>query len=148
MNVLTTKREVEERDVISVLELFNIKTNERTVVATFDELIEAPNWLKDGKTLLFNGHGKLYTYNLETQERCEVNTGFCTQCNNDHVLSPNHDKVAVSHHTIEDGQSRVYRPIGPPFSTIAKTSPSTASWSPPTVSPTILTAWISTAAVM
>ena len=40
MNVLTTKREVEERDVISVLELFNIKTNERTVVATFDELIE------------------------------------------------------------------------------------------------------------
>ncbi|MBR4349920.1 MAG: transporter, partial [Bacteroidales bacterium] len=63
MNVLTTKREVEERDVISVLELFNIKTNERTVVATFDELIEAPNWLKDGKTLLFNGHGKLYTYN-------------------------------------------------------------------------------------
>ena len=49
MNVLTTKREVEERDVISVLELFNIKTNERTVVATFDELIEAPNWLKDGK---------------------------------------------------------------------------------------------------
>lgn len=108
MNVLTTKREVEERDVISVLELFNIKTNERTVVATFDELIEAPNWLKDGKTLLFNGHGKLYTYNLETQERREVNTGFCTQCNNDHVLSPNHDKIAVSHHTIEDGQSRVY----------------------------------------
>lgn len=108
MNVLTTKREVEERNVISILETYDITKNERKVLAKFDELIEAPNWLKDGKTLIFNGHGKLYSYNIETKERKEINTGFCTQCNNDHVLSPNHDKVAVSHHTIEDGQSRVY----------------------------------------
>lgn len=108
MNVLTTKREVEERNVISVLETYDITTNERKTIAEFDELIEAPNWLKDGRTLIFNGHGKLYSYNIESKERKEINTGFCTQCNNDHVLSPNHDKVAVSHHTIEDGQSRVY----------------------------------------
>ena len=108
MNVLTTKREVEERNVISVLETYDITTNERKILAEFDELIEAPNWLKDGKTLVFNGHGKLYSYNIESKERKEINTSFCTQCNNDHVLSPTHDKVAVSHHTIEDGQSRVY----------------------------------------
>lgn len=108
MNVLTTKREVEERNVISVLEVFDITTQKREVIAEFDELIEAPNWLKDGKTLIFNGHGNLYSFNLETKERKQIDLGFCVQCNNDHVLSPNHDKVAVSHHTSEDGQSRVY----------------------------------------
>ena len=108
MEVLTKKREVEERNVISVLETYDITTGERKILCELDELIEAPNWLKDGKTLVFNGHGKLYSYNIETKERKEINTGFCIQCNNDHVLSPNHDKVAVSHHTTEDGQSRVY----------------------------------------
>lgn len=108
MNVLTTKREVEERNVISILETYDIVSGERKVLDKFDELIEAPNWLKDGKTLVFNGHGKLYSYNIETRERKEIQTGFCQQCNNDHVLSPNHDKVAVSHHTTEDGQSRIY----------------------------------------
>lgn len=108
MNVLTEKRTVEERDVISVLETYNIETGERKTLCELDELIEAPNWLSDGKTLVFNGHGLIYTYNMETSERKQVNTGFCTQCNNDHVISPAGDAVAVSHHTIEDGQSRVY----------------------------------------
>lgn len=108
MKTLTTKREVEERNVISILETYDIVSDERKVLDKFDELIEAPNWMKDGKTLVFNGHGKLYSYNIDTHERKEITTGFCQQCNNDHVLSPNHDKVAVSHHTIEDGQSRIY----------------------------------------
>jgi len=108
MNVLTEKRTVEERNVISVLETYDITTGQRSVLCELDELIEAPNWLKDGKTLVFNGHGLIYTYDMETGVRKQVNTGFCNQCNNDHVISPAQDAVAVSHHTAEDGQSRVY----------------------------------------
>lgn len=94
--------------IVSVLEIYDLQTSQRTVVREFDDHIEAPNWLADGRTLLFNADGRLYTYDLETGVRSEVNTGFCTRCNNDHVPSPKGDAVAVSHHIPEDGQSRIY----------------------------------------
>lgn len=94
--------------IVSVLEIYDLQTSQRTVVREFDDHIEAPNWLADGRTLLFNADGRLYTYDLETGMRSEVNTGFCTRCNNDHVPSPKGDAVAVSHHIPEDGQSRIY----------------------------------------
>ena len=37
-----------------------------------------------------------------------IDSQYCRHCNNDHVLSPDGKRVAVSHHTREDGESRIY----------------------------------------
>lgn len=98
---------MDRREVISILEIYDLKTGGRTVVKEFDRRVEAPNWMKNGKELVINSGGKLERVDIETGETTPVDTGFCDHCNNDHVLSPDGTKVAVSHHA-EDWQSRVY----------------------------------------
>ncbi|QNK57750.1 PD40 domain-containing protein [Paenibacillus sp. PAMC21692] len=95
------------RKVRSYLETLDVHTGQRTVLAAFDRRIEAPNWTREGK-LIYNSEGKLYAFDLETGVSEEIPSGFANRCNNDHVLSPDHTEIAVSHHTAEDGKSRVY----------------------------------------
>ncbi|MGB4659974.1 MAG: hypothetical protein WBI07_12390 [Mobilitalea sp.] len=110
MQVLTNHHhEIEQREVISILETVDVITGERTVLKEFDYVIEAPNWLNNGKELIYNAGGHIYSYDIETGAVKIINTEFCDHCNNDHVLSPDHKQVAVSHHTYEDGQSRIYK---------------------------------------
>ncbi|MCM1135833.1 MAG: hypothetical protein NC400_09705 [Clostridium sp.] len=109
MKVLVNeRREVEKRNVYSLLEIFDMESRQRRIIKEFEELIEAPNWRKDGKELVYNSGGRLFRFVLETKEIIPVESVFCNQCNNDHVLSPVDDRVAVSHHTREDGESRIY----------------------------------------
>lgn len=90
------------------LEIMDVATKERKVLKTFDTVIEAPNWTKDGKYLIYNSLGKLYRYDIATGEEKLVLTGFADMCNNDHVLSPDDSMIAVSHASAEDMQSRIY----------------------------------------
>lgn len=108
MKVLTEPRKREERNVSSILETVNVETGERVTLKEFDGLIEAPNWTRDGKFLIYNSNGRIYSFTLATKDIREINTGFAVDCNNDHVLSPDGRQIAVSHHTLEDGQSRIY----------------------------------------
>ncbi|WP_274365577.1 TolB family protein [Paenibacillus thermotolerans] len=96
--------------VISTLETVEAATGKRTELAVFDRLIEAPNWTRDGKRLIYNSGGRLYSFDIATRESTVIDTGFAVSCNNDHVLSPDPDnsQIAVSHHTREDGRSRIY----------------------------------------
>ena len=98
----------EGRDVYSILETIDVESGERSVLAEFDYLIEAPNWTRDGKHLVYNSLGHLYTFDIATGESVAIESGYAIQCNNDHVLSPDDSFVAVSHHTFEDSQSRIY----------------------------------------
>jgi TolB protein len=77
-------------------------------LATFDYLIEAPNWTADGKRLIYNSLGRIFSFDIATHESKVINSEYAVQCNNDHVLSPDNLQIAVSHHTQEDGQSRIY----------------------------------------
>lgn len=95
-------------DDLSTLEIYNIETGEREEVYDFDYLIEAPNWTPDGKALVYNSNGRIFRIDLETKAITEVDTDFVDDCNNDHVLSPDGSKIAVSHATKEDGKSRIY----------------------------------------
>lgn len=95
-------------DDTSILEIYDLETGTSSVVQHFDYLIEAPNWSADGKFLTYNSDGKIFKFNLETKESTEVFTDFVTNCNNDHVLSADGEKIAVSHGTKEDGKSRIY----------------------------------------
>ncbi|OPH58981.1 transporter [Paenibacillus ferrarius] len=98
----------EHCNVISRLETVDCLTGERIVHAEFYDLIEAPNWTQDGKRLIYNSQGRIYSFDIAKRESTLINTGFALRCNNDHVLSPDNSAIAVSHHTQEDGQSRIY----------------------------------------
>ena len=92
----------------SVLEIYDVVTHQRTVVAEIDDCIEAPNWTSDGKALIYNSNGHMYRIDLETRETRQIDTGYADNCNNDHVLSADGTQLAVSHGTREDGKSRIY----------------------------------------
>ena len=92
----------------SMLEIYDVETDTHGVIKEFPYLIEAPNWSKDGRYLTYNSDGRIFKFDLETKESTEVPTDFVTNCNNDHVLSPDGESIAVSHGVKEDGKSRVY----------------------------------------
>lgn len=92
----------------SSLEIYDVETDTHGVIKEFPYLIEAPNWSKDGRYLTYNSDGRIFKFDLETKESTEVPMDFVTNCNNDHVLSPDGESIAVSHGVKEDGKSRVY----------------------------------------
>jgi Tol biopolymer transport system component len=113
MQTLKTPRVRPDRGTFSILETLNVDTGKRTVLCKFDETVEAPNWTADGRYLIYNCNGCIYRYELITGTITEIYTGAATDCNNDHVLSPDGKSIAVSHATIEDGLSRIYMlPLG------------------------------------
>lgn len=106
--------QAQRQNVTSTLEIMDVTTGERTTVKEFPYLIEAPNWTVDGKWLIYNSGGKIYKLSPTLPaEPIGINTGYATRCNNDHVLSADGTKLAVSHGTKEDGRSRIYTlPLG------------------------------------
>ncbi|NLH24383.1 MAG: transporter, partial [Bacteroidales bacterium] len=52
--------QAQEKTTVSHLTVFDITTNQQTVIKTFPYLIEAPNWTPDGRWLVYNSGGKLY----------------------------------------------------------------------------------------
>jgi Tol biopolymer transport system component len=62
---------------------------ERRVIFEADEIIEAPNWTPDGKTLIINAGGELWRLPADgTGAPQRIETGARRDLNNDHVLSP------------------------------------------------------------
>lgn len=112
--------------VYSILETVDVATGERTVRKRFDSLIEAPNWLPDGNTLLYNAGGSLWLFDLTTKESRKVDTGSAARCNNDHVLSPDGGQVGLSSAgpegrslvyvvPLSGGEPRLVTPVGPSY---------------------------------
>ena len=81
----------------SFLDVYDIETGEVTTLARFDIPMESPNWLKNSSRMLLDGGGKLYFYHMDTGETTLIDTGFCTNCGNAHVPSPDETRFAVSH---------------------------------------------------
>lgn len=91
----------------SSLEIIDIDSGNRRVVHHFADHIEAPNWSPDGSYLLYNSNGRIYTIPVEGGEPELLDTGFATQVNNDHGISPDGTQLVVSDQS-RDGQSRIY----------------------------------------
>ena len=108
MDIQTLREFMAQRDSFSILETMDVHTGVRTVLQEFDYVIEAPNWTKNGRFLIYNSKGRMYSYELASGDIQEIDTGFAIDCNNDHVLSPDNTQLAVSHHTSEDANSRIY----------------------------------------
>ena len=93
----------------SRLEVVDVETGHRRVVHTERDSLQAPNWTVDGKSLIYNRNGRLYSFELATGTVSELPSGFATRNNNDHAISFDGEQLAISHHSEDhDGQSMIY----------------------------------------
>jgi Tol biopolymer transport system component len=92
------------------LEILDIADNARRVIYQSSGRFEAPNWMPDGKRILFNGGGLLYTIPAEGGEPQKLNTGSAIHNNNDHGISFDGKMLAISNHRegLPGGGSTVY----------------------------------------
>lgn len=97
----------------SMMEIIDVGSLDRRAIHVAPERFEAPNWMPDGKRLLFNRKGRIETIPVEGGATQVVDTGFAVQCNNDHGISADTKELVVSDQSQGDHQSRVYLlPIG------------------------------------
>jgi TolB protein len=97
------------RDYIgSNVEILDVATGHRRIVFHANNSVQAPNWTRDGKALIFNQDGKLYRFDLASGTPTQINTGERIRNNNDHVISFDGKRLGISDQSAEGGKSTVY----------------------------------------
>ena len=110
----------------SDIEILDLATQNSRIIYQSPKSLQAPNWLKDGKHLLYNSDGLLYTYNLNNNTPTVLNTGSANHNNNDHVLSFDGNSLAISSSDnsgnsvgwtlpVTGGEPKRITPIGPSY---------------------------------
>ena len=92
----------------STLETQTISSTDRRVVFVTPTRIEAPNWLRDGTTLIYNSGGKIQRIPAAGGTPKVIDTGFATRCNNDHGVSPDGTLLAISDQSQGTRKSLIY----------------------------------------
>jgi len=93
----------------SDLEILDVSSGSRRTIYHTSDSLQAPNWTRDGKALIFNRNGRLYRFDLKKGTPVELNTAFAIRNNNDHVLSFDGKMLAISHHVSEEqNESNVF----------------------------------------
>jgi len=127
-------------NIISTMEIFDIATENRSLVFQYEDHFEAPNWTPDGSYLIYNSHGKLVEWDLENEKLKMINSGDLVNLNNDHGISPDGKYIVISNNEPRlkasdylNGSSRIYilPRIGGKPRLITNNAPSYwHSWSP------------------
>ena len=97
----------------STLETIAIDNNSRMayVIRTAREKWKRPNWSRDGKTLIFDRDGRMWTVPADPTgggEPSAINVGNATDCNGSHGLSPDGKWLAITCTTPDHPGRRVY----------------------------------------
>lgn len=94
----------------SRLELLNVFDGKRKIIHSSNGRFEAPNWMHDGKTILFNQDGHIYSIPVSGGAPTLLNTGSVDQNNNDHAISFDGRQLAISSHrpNLPGGGSAIY----------------------------------------
>lgn len=79
---------------LEVMDVFD--GNKRKVIRESTGRFEAPNWMPDGKKLLYNENGSLYTIPIDGGTPEKLNTGTIDRNNNDHGISFDGKMLAIS----------------------------------------------------
>ncbi len=95
---------------VSYLNIYDTVTGKTKVIKKFDAVIEAPNWLSGSDSLIYNKEGHIYRFSLKTLESELIDSGIADRCNNDHVVSADEKRIAVSSdfETEAGGGSRIF----------------------------------------
>lgn len=80
----------------SRLETLDVQSGKRKILYTSPESLQAPNWMRNGKSLIYNSKGLLYRFDLKTKTPVVINTGNVKNNNNDHVLSFDGSMLGIS----------------------------------------------------
>ena len=112
----------------SSIELMDVNNGSRQVVYTASESLQAPNWTRDGKSLIYNSKGYIYRFDLNKHTPQIVNTETVVKNNNDHVISFNGKMLGLSATgadakngsliytvPIEGGKPKQITPAGPSY---------------------------------
>jgi Tol biopolymer transport system component len=89
------------------METMTVADGKRKVIFEKPGRFEAPNWMPDGKKLLFNMDGSLFKIPVEGGEPEKLNTDFANNINNDHGISFDGKLLAISN-SLKGGASGVY----------------------------------------
>lgn len=96
------------RDYIgSHIEVFDVASGKRSIVYSHKASLQAPNWTKDGKSLIYNSNGLIYKLDLKTKRASQVNTGAVRSNNNDHVLSFDGRMLGLSSSSLDNKYASV-----------------------------------------
>lgn len=116
------------------IELLDVGTGRRTTVFRSDRPIQAPNWTRDGRFLIYNVDGRIDRLELATGKVSTLETGFAAANNNDHVLSFDGRRLGISHHSGDDKDESVIYVLptkgGTPKRVTAKAPSYLHGWSP------------------
>lgn len=114
------------------METMNVFDGKRKVIYIKDDRFEAPNWMPDGKKLLFNMDGSLFTIPVEGGELKKINTGVANRNNNDHGISFDSKLLAISSSHEGNGSAIYVLPIegGEPKRITALTPSYWHGWNP------------------
>jgi Tol biopolymer transport system component len=99
-----------EKVLYSTLQTIGIQDNFRSaIVAASDQgHMEAPNWSRDGKTLIFNRDGHIWSIPAKGGKPSMIETGSATKCTGSHGLSPDGKLLAISCSMPDKPETRVY----------------------------------------
>lgn len=92
----------------SRIELLELASGRRETVYTSPKSLQAPNWTRDGKSLIYNSEGLIYRFDLSARKPSLVNTGEVKDNNNDHVLSFDGKMLGLSSWVQKSGGSVIY----------------------------------------
>ncbi len=96
------------RDYIgSNLEILDVLSGHRRVIYSVSDSLQAPNWTKDGKALIYNRNGRLYRFDLARNAPEVIDTGSAVNNNNDHVLSFDGKMIGISSQSKEDDNKSI-----------------------------------------
>lgn len=117
------------------LETLNVFDGTRKIIRESTSKFEAPNWMPDGRQLLFNEKGSLYKIAVAGGMPEKLNTDTVNRLNNDHGISANGKLLAISssRQGMPGGGSAVYvLPLtgGTPKLVTAQTPSYWHGWSP------------------
>jgi Tol biopolymer transport system component len=112
------------RDYIgSQIELMDVNTGVRRTIFGAPDSLQAPNWTPDGRRLVYNHNGRMFSLDLATLKSASIDTGAQIHCNNDHALSFDGKMLGISSGSpsivytlpIDGGIPRQITPIGPSY---------------------------------
>ena len=92
----------------SALEVVSLPSLQRRVVWRAAGLAQSPHFSPDGASLYFNREGGIYRLKIGADAApVRIDTGFVTNCNNDHGLSPDGTRLVIGE-IPADGKSLMY----------------------------------------
>jgi TolB protein len=94
----------------STLQTIGIEDNFRRAIVVLSEpgRLEAPNWSRDGNSLLFNRDGRIWKIATTGGPAQAIDIGAATHCGGSHGLSPDGKWLAISCAMPDSPETRVY----------------------------------------